>query len=142
ISIRVQEVEKVLRKSVPQAALYEMLRREFVQLKEKTESFKSWQVNTKHKKDMLGEATELADSLQDRIQQLLVEAGVETVEAFYAANHIVQEVGRLTEQLNDTQLQLNVHGTMEVPEGMTEENVVTQLSDNDNAQLVVDEKLK
>ncbi|WP_342506211.1 AAA family ATPase [Sporosarcina sp. FSL K6-2383] len=142
ISIRVQEVEKVLRKSVPQAALYEMLRREFVQLKEQTESFKSWQVNTKHKKDMLGEATELADRLQDRIQQLLVEAGVETVEAFYAANHIVQEVGRLTEQLNDTQLQLNVHGTMEVPEGMTEENVVTQLSDNDNAQLVVDEKLK
>ncbi|WP_203248682.1 ATP-binding protein [Sporosarcina beigongshangi] len=142
IDIRIQEVEKVLQKSVPQAALYEMLRREFMQLKDQTESFKSWQVSTEHKKEVMREVAELADRLQDRIQQLLAEAGVETVEAFYAADQIVQEVGKLTEQLNDIQLQLAVHGTIESHDGVTEEEVAVQLADNNSAQSVVDEQLK
>lgn len=142
IAIRVTEVEKVLQKSVPQEALYEMLRREFMQLKEQAESGKSWIVSTRQKEDALKEAFELADTLQHRLQQLLTEAGVVTEEAFYRADHAAQEVGRLTEQLNDVQMQLAVHGAVEIPNGITGEDLSTQAADNDLKQSAVSEQLK
>ncbi|WP_318616721.1 ATP-binding protein [Sporosarcina sp. YIM B06819] len=142
IAIRVTEIEKVLQKSVPQEAMYEMLRREFIQLKEETEMLKSLTMSIQHKEQALKESAELADTLQDRLQQLLAEAGVETEEAFYVADRVHQEVGRLTEQLTDTQLQLSAHGAMEVPEGITEEDLVAKVTDNQTTKLVVDEQLK
>lgn len=142
IAIRVAEVEKVLQKSVPQEALYEMLRREFMQLKEQAESGKSWLLSTRQKEDVLKEASELADTLQHRLQQLLTEAGVATEEAFYRADHTAQEVGRLKEQLNDTQMQLAVHGTVEIPNGVTDEDLSTQVADNGLKQSAVSERLK
>lgn len=142
IAIRVTEVEKVLQKNVPQEAMYEMLRREFMQLKEEAEMFKSLSVSTRQKEDALKEASELADTLQHRLQQLLAEAGVETEEAFYMADRVHQEAGRLTEQLNDTQLQLSVHGTAELPEGVNEEDLLARVNDNEITQSTVDEQLK
>jgi len=142
IAIRVAEVEKVLQKSVPQEALYEMLRREFMQLKEQAESGKSWIVSTRQKEDALKEASELADILQQRLQQLLAEAGVATEEAFYKADHAAQEVGRLTEQLNDAQMQLAVYGAVEIPNGITDEDLSTQAADNERTQSAVSEQLK
>ncbi len=142
IAIRVAEVEKVLQKSVPQEALYEMLRREFMQLKEQAEAGKSWLESTRQKEDALKEASELADTLQHRVQQLLAEAGVATDEAFYKADQMAQEVGRLTEQFNDTQMQLAVHGAVEIPEGITEGDLSTQAADNELTQSAVSEQLK
>ena len=142
IAIRVAEVEKILQKSVPQEVLYEMLRREFMQLKEQVEIGKSWLVSTRQKEDALKEASELAETLQHRSQQLLTEAGVTTEEAFYKADHTAQEVGRLTEQLNDVKMQLAVHGTVEIAEGTTESDLSTQAADNELTQSAVGEQLK
>lgn len=142
IAIRVAEVEKVLQKSVPQEALYEMLRREFMQLKEQAENGKSWLASTRQKEDALKEASELTDTLQHRLQQLLAEAGVATEEAFYKADYTAQEVGRLTEQLNDVQMQLAVHGAVEIAEGITEGDLSIQAADNELTQSAVVEQLK
>ena len=113
-----------------------------MQLKEETEMLKSLKVSTQQKEEALKEASELAEALQGRLHQLLAEAGVETEEAFYMADRVHQEGGRLTEQLNDTQLQLSAHGAVELPEGVTEEDLLARITDNETAKSFVDEQLK
>ncbi|MFJ7935494.1 AAA family ATPase [Sporosarcina sp. NPDC096371] len=142
IAIRVAEVEKVMQKVVPQEAIYEMLRREFILLKEQRELLKSIKSDALQKEEALKEISGLVGSLQDKLQQLLTEAGAKTEEEFYSADRVYQEMGRLAEQLSDVNLQLAAHGAVELSEGVTEEELVTKTTTNGEAQVVVDEQLK
>ncbi len=141
ITARVAAVEKSLQKTVPQEAIYEMLRLEFMRLKEETETIKLLKSGMDQKETALKEVSGLASSLYDKLQGLLAEAGVTTEEDFYSAYDGYQEVGRLSEQLNDTNMQLSMHRIFELPIGITEENLKTQAAENGTTRIAVDEKL-
>ena len=123
IAERLAEAEKVVRKSAPQEAIYEMLRREFIQLKEQAETIKSLTVALERKKSALKETSSLANSLLEKVQDLLAEAAAETEEAFYAAYDIHQEAFRLKGQLEDINAQLASHGPLELPDGVMDDEL-------------------
>ncbi|MFC5591747.1 AAA family ATPase [Sporosarcina soli] len=123
---RVKDVENVLHKSIPEEALYELLRREFIDLKEKVEAFRTINRTIVTKKASLNELTGLVAGLTDKMQALFKEVGAETEEAFYSAHAMYQESVLLKGQLLDLDAQLAVHGPLELPAGETDASLQKQ----------------
>jgi len=130
-----------VRESAPQEVIYEMLRREFIQLKEKAETSKSLTVALERKESALKETSSLANSLLEKVQALLAEATVETEEAFYAAYNSHQEVFRLKGQLEDVNVQLASHGPLELPDGVVDEELLIKVNDNSTTRSSISERL-
>ncbi|KAA0944339.1 AAA family ATPase [Sporosarcina sp. ANT_H38] len=131
---RLAEAEKVIRKSAPQAMIYEMLRREFIQLNEQAETIKSLTAVFERKESALKETTSLANSLLEKVQALFAESAAETEEAFYAAYNSHQEAFRLKGQLEDVDAQLASHGPLELP-GMVMDDELRKKVDDNSATL-------
>ncbi|MBE1554911.1 ATP-binding protein [Sporosarcina limicola] len=141
INKRIAEAEKVLQKNVPQELIYEMLRREFLQLRKEADTAKSLQGSMERIESNLRENIELSNSLQATIQGLLAEAEAETESEFYSAHDGYQEVVRLTEQLNDVMEQLATHDRLKLPTGVTEEELVSKEEENRLSFLMITEEL-
>ncbi|MER2088924.1 MAG: AAA family ATPase [Sporosarcina sp.] len=141
ISGRALQAEKVLQKSVSHEAVYEMLRREYIRLKEQAETSKSVTSGLERNETALKEISELVYTLQEKVQTLLAEAGVETEEAFYSAYDTFQEAILLEGQLEDVDAQLAVHGPIESPDGVTEDELLKEAAENSVALSSIDEEL-
>ena len=81
IAQRMVAAEKALAQAVPEEAIYELLRREFIQLSEEVEQQKSLEERINKVKPALKETTMLVTSLKNNIHTLFEEAGVESEEA-------------------------------------------------------------
>lgn len=141
IAERLAEAEKLIRKSALQEVIYEMLRREFIQLKEQAETIKSLTVALERKESALKDITSLAKTLLEKVQALLAEASVETEEAFYAAYNSHQEALRLMGQLEDVDVQLASHGHLELPDGVVDEELRIKVNDNSATLSLISESL-
>jgi len=141
IAERVTEAEKVVRKSVPLEAVYEMLRREFIQLNEQAETTKSLTAALERKDSALKETSSLANSLLEKVQTLLAEAAVETEEAFYAAYNSHQEALRLLGQLEDVDVQLASYGHLEMSDGVVDEELRRRVNVNSGTLSSISERL-
>lgn len=124
---RVKDVENVLHKSIPEEALYELLRREFIDLKEQVEAVRTINRTITNKKASLNELTGLVAGLTDKMQTLFKEVGAETEEAFYSAHAEYQESVRLNDQLRDLEAQLAAHLPLELPVGVTDASLQMQV---------------
>ncbi|CAM3178893.1 AAA family ATPase [Filibacter tadaridae] len=131
IAERALEIEKALQKTMSKEVMYEMLRREYFLLKEQLELFTSLTTDMKRIESDLLETAELSASLRTTIQQLLTEAEAETETEFYTAYDDFQEVVRLTQQLQDIQVQLDTYGQLESPTGLTEGELVLKVDGNE-----------
>ncbi|WP_438312561.1 AAA family ATPase [Sporosarcina sp. FA9] len=123
IGIRIKEIEFVLRKIVPPEAIYEMLRRESIQLNEEIESSAFISSNIERLIPLLTEATLLVDSTRESLNLLLKEAGAENEEDLYLAYDNYLETKRLKDQLADTKAQLSANNLLELKKGMTDEEL-------------------
>ena len=128
IAERVAEAEKILQKSAPQEAIYEMLRREFIQLKEQAETIKSLTVQSLEQKEAIVERNVgTRSSLHEKVQALFAEAGAETEEAFYRRIRYHQEAFRLKGQLEDFECSISSTWIrLNCLEGLTEELLATK----------------
>lgn len=141
IAERLAEAEKIMRKSAPQEAVYEMLRREFIQLNEQAETIKSLTATLERKESALKDTSSLANSLLEKVQALLTEAAAETEEAFYAAYNIHQEAFRLKGQREDVDAQLASHGPLELPDGVMDDELRIKVNDNSTTLSSISERL-
>ncbi|WP_186672126.1 AAA family ATPase [Sporosarcina sp. BP05] len=138
---RLAEAEKIVRKSAPKEAIYEMLRREFFQLSEQAETIKSLSAALERKQSALKETSSLANSLLEKVQALFSEAAADTEEAFYAAYNIHQEALRLKGQLEDVDAQLASYGPLELPDGVMDDELRIKVDDNSAILLSISERL-
>jgi uncharacterized protein YhaN len=141
IAERLAEAEKALRKSAPQEAIYEMLRREFIQLKEKAETTKSLTSNLGQKEATLTETSGLVSSLHEKLRALFAEAEAETEEAFYGAYDTHQEALHLKGQQQDINVQLATHGPLELPDSFTEDELRIKVDENSVRLSLIGEEL-
>jgi len=141
IAERLALAEKTLRKFVPQEAIYEMLRREFIRLKEQAETTRSLTAALERKESALKETSSLANSLLEKVQALFSEAAAETEEAFYVAYNSHQEVFRLMGQLEDVDAQLASHGPLELPNGVVDDELRIKVNDNSATLSSISERL-
>ncbi|MBO0588957.1 AAA family ATPase [Sporosarcina sp. E16_8] len=141
IAERLAEAEKIMRKSAPQEAIYEMLRREFIQLNEQAETIKSLTAALERKESALKDTSSFANSLLEKVHDLLAEAAVETEEAFYEAYNRHQEVFRLMGQLEDVDAQLASHGPLELPVGVMDDELRIKVNDNSATLSSISERL-
>lgn len=141
IDERAMEVETILQQSVPHEAMYEIVRREFSRRREVAELSKSLTINKDRVEISLIEATGLVESLQGKLQALFAEARVEEGDELYGAFAAHQEAVLLKGQLDDLQLQLEVHGTIHLPKGITNEGLVLKEEENKGIRASIAEEL-
>ncbi|MFD1926986.1 AAA family ATPase [Sporosarcina siberiensis] len=123
IGERIKEIESVLRKMVPPEAIYEMLRRESIQLNEEIETSTFISSNVDRLIPLLTETTLLVDSTKESLNLLLREAGAENEEDLYLIYDNYLQIKRLKDQLTDTKAQLSANNLLELNKGMTEEEL-------------------
>ncbi|HJF31597.1 MAG TPA: AAA family ATPase [Sporosarcina psychrophila] len=141
IAERVAQAETVLQKSVSQEVVYEMLRREFIHLKEQLETTKSLTFSIEQKETALKETSGLVRSLQEKVQALFAEAGAKTEEAFYSAYDAHQEAILLKGQREDINTQLKTYGHLELPADVTDDELRTKAADNSMTLSLMDDEL-
>ncbi|KXH79299.1 AAA family ATPase [Sporosarcina sp. HYO08] len=137
---RKANVEKLLQKSVPEDAIYEILRSEFKYLTEETEAAKSNEAARKRLKTEWKEATELQKALDKQVNVLYAEAGVETEEAYYHAFHLAQEKETLKRQLKELIIQLEPHQLHDQLENNSKEELKQRAERNEEARLANEEE--
>ena len=131
IALRLREAQQLLKKEVPQHLIYDMLRKEFLRLKEASELTTTLRTRISETEiDVIG-SEELTTSLSEESKVLLAEANAATEADFYAAYDEQQEVKRLNEQLTDVQTQLAVHEQIDVPQHVSEHELAAEVSDNE-----------
>ncbi len=108
IVARMKAAEKALQQAVPEEAVYELLRRDFIRLSEQAEKQKQMKEKIDHLKPAKNEANMLIESLKIKISTLFSEAGVESEEAFYQAYNDHQEKVMITGQIKDLDMQLAI----------------------------------
>ena len=141
IAERVGQIEKTLQKSAPEEAIYELLRREFIRLKEEEETIKSLSGAITKQEASLKEVTALVSSLTDKVQTLFAEVGAETEEAFYKAHDQHRESVSLEGQLRDLDAQFAAHDSLELPQGLTEELLATQMAELEKSLSILEVEL-
>lgn len=128
---RVADAEKVLQKSVPEEAIYELLRREFIQLSEEVEKKNTLSKRIEQLKPMLKETEMLMITLKDNVDTLFQEAGVESAEAFYKAFDIQQEKVLLKEQLADLNVQLAMNESIDLLANRTDDDLIKEIEETE-----------
>lgn len=141
IDKRMVQAEQALQKMVPEEAMYEMLRREFMQLGEHAEAVKSLTGQMERLEAAVKEKASLVESLHIQVQTLWAEAGVETEEGFYHAFDAHQQQRLLTEQLDAISEQFAMHPAIEVPADVSEDRLVAQISTNEEVRVAIDGEL-
>lgn len=137
---RKANVEKLLQKSVPEDVIYEILRSEFKRLTEETELAKSNDAARKRLKTEWKEASELQKALDDQVNLLYAEAGVDTEEAYYHAFHLAQETETLKRQLKELTIQLEPHQLNDQLDNNSEEELKQRAERNEEARLANEEE--
>jgi len=148
IDVRIKEIELVLRKIVPPEAIYEMLRRESIQLNEEIETSTLISTSIDRLTPLLTETTLLVDSTNESLRVLLKEAGADNEDELYLAYDNYLETKRLKDQLTDTNAQLSANNLLELKKGMTEEGLLNAeklaemelLSINEELNVLINEK--
>lgn len=138
IDNRVRDAEKVLGKPIPEEALYEFLRREFIRLKEEMEFAKTLQTTITKQQASLKELTALVEGLTDKIQAMFKEVGTTTEEDFYGSHAQYQESVLLKGQLRDLDAQLATHHRLELPEGITDRTLLMQVKEIEETLSTID----
>ena len=109
-------------------SLYEVLRKDFIQLKDEIETKKSITTRIERLKPSLVEINKLIDSLELNLHELLKEAGAETEEDFYKAYDLHQEANRLKEQVASLESQITASGQVYFEEQLTENEIVDKIT--------------
>ena len=89
----------------------------------------------------LKEVTALVSSLTDKVQTLFAEVGAETEEAFYKAHDQHRESVSLEGQLRDLDAQFAAHDSLELPQGLTEELLATQMAELEKSLSILEVEL-
>lgn len=139
VAKRVTEVEAVLDEAVPHDALYEVLRRAFMQCNEENEKVKSLTTEKVRLTEAYNEATALKDELDKKRFELLNEANVETTNEFYETDKKYEEVNRLHDQLVDVKGQLKTGGTLLFTEQRSDEDMIREMADIETKLALISE---
>jgi len=137
---RIVEVENALQQAVPPDAMYELLRREFIRLKEESETVKSLEAGIERLQSTLKEAVVLVNALEEELRALLKEANAEKDEDFYKAYDVHQEMTRFKEQLADINTQLETSGALYSLENVTDYELKQQVTDSEAELASMDEQ--
>ncbi len=113
IRFRLTEVERFIPPGVPETSIYEKMRSAYMSLKEEAQSFATLTQRIEEFHMQMQEAEELISSLRSQQQELFTEAGVETEEEYYTAFADFQETQTLTQQIEDIESQLSMHGAVD-----------------------------
>ena len=141
IEERTKEAEDLLQKVVPSEAIYEMLRREYIRLKEEAETANSLNSRMEKLKPRLIEMTLFLDSLVESLRTLLDEAGVENEAEFYDAYDAHQEKLLIKSQLEDADAQLAANGPLNLRAEMTDVELTQQGYSAENERSLISEEL-
>lgn len=142
IAKRVADAEKILQQSVPEEAIYELLRREFLRLSEEIEKKNTLKKRIEQLKPTLKETEMLTISLKDNIDILFQEAGVESEEAFYKAFDIQQEKVLLKEQLTHLNVQLAMNELIDTLDNRVDDDLIKEMGETEAKLERVAEEVK
>lgn len=131
IAERLAEAEKVLQQAVPEEAIYELLRKEFIRLSEVVEKKAGLKKRIDQLKPILKETEMLIVSLKDNVDILFQEAGVESEEKFYKAFDIQQEKALLKEQLTDLNMQLAMNESIDLLDNRTDDDLLREMDESE-----------
>lgn len=123
---RLEEAEAAIQKTVQREHLYEVLRTEYMRLKQESDRSASLAAAIEEQKTMLQKQVSLTRTYEDQIQKLFYDAGVDSEEQFYKAYDASQEAVLVKRQLEDILAQIAVHGNPEVPEIFAESGLEEQ----------------
>lgn len=116
IAQQLTDIETILKRAVPQDALYEIVRLEHMKLKEVTERNKIVTERLSRLNSQLKETLLFIEEISNQLSILKEEANAETAEDFYQAYDIFKQGIRYKEQLADVLNQLELSGCLELLE--------------------------
>ncbi|MHA6260721.1 ATP-binding protein [Sporosarcina sp. CAU 1771] len=137
---RLMEVEVLLQQSVPQNAVYEIVRREFSKLSEAMGQVKTLTLRKEQAERDLQEKLEMINLLEEKLKHLFAEANVETEEELYSAFSTHQQQISLQGQLTDVNVQMAMHGEFDISKNLTIEEVTLKEQENKELGTSIHEK--
>ncbi|WP_339254147.1 AAA family ATPase [Sporosarcina sp. FSL W8-0480] len=109
IKERQEQIESTIGLEIPEDALYEKLRSEFIHKKSDMQSYETLSARLEQLILKRNDLYAIIQSLLGQRDHLFKEVGVETEEQYYQAYTDFEEKVRLRKQLEDTESQLGVH---------------------------------
>jgi uncharacterized protein YhaN len=141
LALRFEEVKRVLQQAVSEDSSYEVLRKNFIQLKEEIETRKSLTTRIERIKPSLVETNDLINSLELSLHALLKEAGAETEEDFYQAYDVHQEANSLREQVASLESQIIASGPAYFEEQATENEIEDKITLHEKELSIITEEV-
>lgn len=132
--------EEMLQKTVPQAALYEWIRKEYHLLTTKAQQQQAGEQRKKRLEIEWKEKAALVALLQEQIARLFHEAAVDTEEAYYNTNKIVQEKNHIIQQIEQLDVQLT--NSSDVDLSLTEERLENMMEEKKESLKMLNNKQK
>lgn len=123
------ESEALLNQSIPKASLYEWIRKDYHALLQAIEEQKVQKKRRAQLETELQDRTALQAVVQEQINKLFKEANVDHEEAYYHTYTIQQEQASIQQQLENLQLQLAVHGELEIDMSLTDGTLENRLNE-------------
>lgn len=131
IQERREQIESIIGVEVPEDALYEKLRSEFIHKKSDMQSFATLSERLEQLLPERKELLAIIQSLQEQRDHLFKEVRVETEEQYYQAYTDFEEKVRLSKQLEDTDSQLGVYEKRVEIDDLSEEELKMKIVDAD-----------
>ncbi|MFC5602388.1 ATP-binding protein [Sporosarcina koreensis] len=141
ICSRQLELEELVPTGTPESSIYDKLRSEYMSLKEEAQSFQTLTNRIEEFQMHKQEAEELLSSLRNQQRELYLEAGVETEEQYYKAYADFQETLTLTQQINDVESQLSIHGVTGEESGRSESELRKEIEQAETDLSVLEEEM-
>lgn len=137
---RTEEVEKILERTAPPEAVYELLRKENNHLTEESEAMKSITASIDRLSSSLKETDALFGIQQNNLQALMDEANAETEADFYTAYDLHQKGIRITEQLSAIEAQITASGPEHSAQYNTKDELMKEVAESEMALSSINEK--
>ena len=146
----VAEAEQFIKRTPPRESLYEWIRNDYHLLLQAVEHEKRQQMRKTELMQQVEEKAALIQLLTEKIQTLFAEADVDTEKLYYEAYAIWQEKNSLQEQVNHLNMQLAVHGELEIDLSQTDlllKNKLDEMKDkiadtNEKQTVLMEEKAR
>lgn len=135
------EVEQLLAQSLPKEGLYEWIRKEHQILLQAVERQKVQKMRKNELEQECQEKNALIQLLTEQKQALFQEAAVHDEESYYKAHQVEQEKASLEEQLNNINMQLAVHGELEMDMSQTDVSLENSIYEMKEKKTAINEKL-